>query len=181
VADFFIGDEFRDFRDRHKFGHDVFAAVKFHAMLQAAIFNQHSEGAVVQDGGVRPDFAEQAGVLAFVAGLLAQFAHGGRHRVGLARVHHAAGNLQLDGVRAVTILLDEHELPFGRDGDDVDPVDAVEDEEIMFPAGARGNLEIGAQLEDAEVADEFGTNFFPRFYHAEILTQRRGDAEEKVS
>ena len=165
MADFFIGDEFRDFRDRHKFGHDVFAAVKFHAMLQAAIFNQHSEGAVVQDGGVRPDFAEQAGVLAFVAGLLAQFAHGGRHRVGLARVHHAAGNLQLDGVRAVPILLDHHDLPVGRDGDDVDPVDAVEDEEVVLLAGARIDGGVGAQLEDAEIADEFGTDGFPGLNH----------------
>jgi len=180
VADFFVGDEFRDFRDGHEARDQIFAAVEFHAVLQAAVFNQHGVGDVAQDRGVGMDFSEQARVFAHVAGLLAQFAHGGRHRVGLARVHHAAGNLQLDGVRAVTILLDHHEPPVGRDGDDVDPVDAVEDEEIVFLAGARGNFHVGAQFEDAKVADEFGADFLPRFNHVEILTQRRGDAEENL-
>ena len=69
------------------------------------------------------NFSEQAGVFAGVAGFLAQFAHGGGHRVGLVRIHHAAGNLQLNGVRAVAILLDHHELLVRRDGDDVYPVD----------------------------------------------------------
>jgi len=180
VADFFVGDEFRDFRDGHEARDQIFAAVEFHAVLQAAVFNQHGVGDVAQDRGIGMNFSEQARVLARVAGLLAQFAHGGRHRVGLARVHHAAGNLQFDGIRAVAILLDHHELLVGRDGDDVDPVDAVEDVEVVFLAGARGNLEIGAQLKDAEIADEFGTDCFPRFNHAEILMQRRGDTEEKV-
>jgi hypothetical protein len=180
VADFFVGDEFRDFRDRHEARDQIFAAIEFHAVLQATVFNQHSIGDVAQDGGIGMNFSEQACAVAYVAGLLAQFAHGGRHRVGLARVHHAAGNLQLDGVRAVTILLDHHKSLVGRDGDDVDPVDAVEDEEVVFLASARGYFEIRSQLENAEIADEFGTDFFPRFNHAEILTQRRKDAEEKV-
>ena len=154
VADFFVGDEFRDFRDGHEAREQIFAAVEFHAVLQAAVFNQHGVGDVAQDRGIGMNFSEQARVLARVAGLLAQFAHGGRHRVGLASVHHAAGNLQLDGVRAVTKLLDHHEPLVGRDGDDVNPVDAVEDEEVVFLAGARRNFKIRAQLEDAEVTEQ---------------------------
>ena len=36
VADFFVGDEFRDFRDGHEARDQIFAAVEFHAVLQAA-------------------------------------------------------------------------------------------------------------------------------------------------
>ena len=165
VADFFVGDEFRDFRDGHEARDQIFAAVEFHAVLQAAVFNQHGVGGVAQDRGVGMNFSEQARVLAGVAGLLAQFARGGRHWVGLARVHHAAGNLQLDGVRAVAILLDHHELLVGRDGDDVDPVDGIKNVEVMLLAGARRDFYVGVQLEDAEVADEFGADLFPRLNH----------------
>ena len=155
MADFFGGDEFRDFRDGHEARDQIFAAVEFHAVLQAAVFNQHGVGDVAQDRGVGMNFSEQSRVLACVAGLLAQFAHGGRHRVGLAPVHHTAGNLQLDGVRAVTILLDHHEPLVGRDGDDVDPVDAVEDVEVVFLAGARGNFQMRMQFENPKITDEF--------------------------
>jgi len=179
VADLSVGDELRNFRDGHEARDQIFAAVEFHAVLQAAVFNQHGEGRIAQDGRIRMDLSEQTRVFAFVAGLLAQFTHSGRHRVGFVRIHHAAGNLQFNGAGPVAILLDHHELLVGRDGDDVDPVDAVEDEEVVLFAGARVDGGVRAQLEDAEVADEFGAGFLPWFDHAEILTQRRRDAEKK--
>ena len=72
-----------------------------------------------------------------VARLLAQLplaADDGRRVIG---VHHAAGNLQLDGVRAVPVLLHHHQLLVRRDGDDVDPAPRIEDEEVMLRARAR--------------------------------------------
>jgi len=36
VADFFVGNKFRDFRDGHEASDQIFAAVEFHAVLQAA-------------------------------------------------------------------------------------------------------------------------------------------------
>jgi len=52
VAGFFVGDEFRDFRDGHEVRDQIFAAVEFHAVLQAAVFNQHGAGDVAQDRGI---------------------------------------------------------------------------------------------------------------------------------
>ena len=100
MVDFFVGHEFRHFLDRHKPRDQILAVVKFNGVFEPAIFNQHGIGFVAQNGGVRPDAPEQARVFTFVAGLLAQFAHGGHYRFGFARVHHAAGDFQFDGVRA---------------------------------------------------------------------------------
>ena len=165
VADFFVGNELRNFRHRHQPRHQILAVVPVHFVLQPAVLNQHGEGPVAQDGRIRPDASKHARVFAFVTGLLAQFAHGGCHRVGLAGVHHAAGNLQFHGVRAVPVLLDHHEHSVGREGDDVDPVNTVEDVIIVFLAGTRRNFHVGAQFEDAEVADGRRTDFFPRLGH----------------
>ena len=50
-------------------------------------------------------------------------------------------------------MLDHHKLIVRRDGDDVDPVDGINDEEIVFLACARGNFFVRTQSEDAEIAD----------------------------
>ena len=102
--------------------------------FQAAIFNEHGVGDVVEDGGIGMDLAENAGVFTFVAGFLTQFADSGGDRVGFLGVHHAAGDLKFHGVRAMAILLDHDELLAGGDGDDVDPVATLKDIKIMFLA-----------------------------------------------
>ena len=103
--------------------------------------------------GLDQIFPEETRVPSFIAGFFAQFTHGGRHRIGLAGVHHATGNLQFHGIRAVPELLDHHDLLIGGNGHDVDPVDAVENKEIVFLAGARRNADVGAQLKDAVIPE----------------------------
>ena len=53
------------------------------------------------------------------------------------------------------VLLHHHQLLVGREGDDIDPVDTFEDVKIVFLAGARREADVRAQLEDAEITDEF--------------------------
>ena len=65
----------------------------------------------------------------------------------------------------MAILLHHHDVPIGRERHDIDPMHTVEDEEIMFLTGARIDEQIGAQLEDAEIAERFGAKFFPRLDH----------------
>src|SRR3989304_6317660 len=81
------------------------------------------------------------------------------------RVHHAARNLQLHRVRAVAELFDHHQLLIGRDGDDIHPVDAVENDEVVFFASARRNFFVRPHRENAEVADGRGTDFLPGLDH----------------
>ena len=81
------------------------------------------------------------------------------------RIHHAAGNFQLDGVRADAILLHHHELLVGCDGDDIDPANGVENEKLMFLAGARIDAGVGADFENAKITDGFAADFLPRFNH----------------
>ena len=112
---------------------------------------------------------ENARIFALITGLFTQLAHGGRHRVGLARIHHAAGDFEFHGVRAVAVLLHHHELLVGRNGNDVDPVDAVEDVKIVFLAGARRDFHVRPQFEDAEITDELRTDLFPRLNHFRFM------------
>ena len=77
------------------------------------------------------------GIFAGVPGFLAQFAN--RRGLGrsVARVDHAAGNLQFDRFGPVPELLDHHQLLVRREGDHVHPVDAIDDVEIVLLVGAR--------------------------------------------
>ena len=173
VADFAGSDKFRNVGDGNQPSDDVFALVPLNRMFELGIFHEQGMAGVAHDGGIGKNLADYLRPLSFVTGFLAQFPDacgGGR---GVLRVNDAAGDFQLHRVRALAILLDHHQLPVGCDGDDVDPIDAVEDEEVMFFAGAWVDTEVGTQLEDAKITDEFGTDFFPRFNHAKILTQRR--------
>ena len=46
MADFFIGDEFWNFRHRHEPGRQILAVVPIHIVFQPAVFNQHGVGFV---------------------------------------------------------------------------------------------------------------------------------------
>jgi hypothetical protein len=77
-------------------------------------------------------------------------------------------------------LLDHHQLLVGRDGYDVDPIDAVEDKEIMFLACAWVDAEVGTQLEDAKITDKFGADFFPRSNHSERIQKPEAGSQKIV-
>ena len=52
-------------------------------------------------------------------------------------VHHAAGNFQFYRVRAVAVLLNHHEILVRRDGNNVHPIDAINDDKLMLLVCAR--------------------------------------------
>ena len=105
-------------------------------MNAPAIFHDHREADVVHDGGIAGHLAEDARVIAFIAGFLAQLAQARAERRGIFRVHHPTGDFEFDGVGAVAILLHHHELPVRCDGDEVDPVDRINDVKVMLLLGA---------------------------------------------
>jgi hypothetical protein len=179
MADFFVRDHLGDVRDGHEPRGEVFALVEAHGMFGPAILDEHGVTGVVQDGGVGVDAAEQACVFAFVAGFLAQLAHGGDHGVGLAGVHHAAGNFEFHGVGAEAVLLHHDKFLSGSEGDDVHPMDAFEDEKVVLLLGARGDIGIRAQLEDAKIAQQLGADFFPGTAHATAQRVRRKGQRQK--
>src|ERR1035441_10411992 len=80
---------------------------------------------------------------------------------GLRRAHIARRGFQLDGPGAMPVLLDHHQMPVGRDGDDVHPVDAINHIDVMLLPGAGGDDPVGAEGEDAEIADVLGADFLP--------------------
>jgi hypothetical protein len=103
---------------------------------------------------------EPARARAGEAGLLLQFAHGGGDGV-LAGVHHAAGDFEGDVVRAEAELPDEHELATRGDGEDVDPVGRVDEEEVTR-GGMVGVVEIHTlDVEDAGRSDGAASELFP--------------------
>jgi len=53
--------------------------------------------------------------------------------------------------------------------DDVDPINAVEDVEIVLPSGARRKFHVGPQFEDAEIADGRRTDLFPGPDHLRLM------------
>ena len=83
------------------------------------------------------DPADQPRVLAFVTGFFAQFARPRDQRRTIRPVHHAAWNFQFDGVRALAKLLDHDQLIVRSEGDDVYPIDGVDDKELVLDARAR--------------------------------------------
>ena len=102
------------------------------------------------------------GVLAFIAGFLAQFPDAGGYRV------TSLTSIMPPGISSSTVsepcryCSTMTNLLVRRDGHDVDPVDGVDDEEVVLLAGARRDFAVGAQREDAEVADRVGNSVFSR-------------------
>ena len=80
-------------------------------------------------------------------------------------IHGAARDFQFYGVSAVAKLLDHHQLVIRRHGHYVDPIHAIEDEEIVRLPGARRNLLVRANGEDSEIGERLGVEFGPGFDH----------------
>ena len=130
-------------------------------MRALAVLHQNGVHAIVHDGGVGEICTDDLRFLAGVTGFLAQFAQGGGDRIGLAGVHHAAGNFQLHGFRALPVLLDQHYLTFRREGDDVHPVGALEDDHLMLGAGARVGGVVLADFKNSMIANHAARVLFP--------------------
>src|SRR5439155_16874432 len=156
VLDSSLGNEAGNICGRHESGDDVLPVVEVHGVFQSAILHQHGVARVALDGRVGENFAQNSRILAFVAGLLAQFPRTGDRRRSILTVHHPAGDFQIHGVPAMPILLYHHQKVVRSHGDDVDPVHAVDDKELVLVAGARGDGAVGPQSENAEVTERFG-------------------------
>lgn len=77
---------------------------------------------------------------------------------GFSIIDDAAGNFQRDRFRTVTILFDHHDLAVTRQGNDVHPIVALENVEIMRAIAALLHL-----LDDVEDAAIRNNCFFPCF------------------
>ena len=71
MADFFVGDELWNFRDRHQPRRQILAVIELHAVLQPAVFHEHGEAVVGQNGRVGVNATKQARIFALIPGFLA--------------------------------------------------------------------------------------------------------------
>lgn len=102
----------------------------------AAAEGKGGVAAVVEDGGIGLDEAEDGQGVGVVAGFLVELAGGGLQG-GLAGIDDSAGHLEGDLAGAEAVLLDKYDLLVGGEGDDVDPRVGFEDVEVML-AWVRG-------------------------------------------
>ena len=154
-------DEFGDSRDINQAGGEVFAVIEGWGVFEFAVFDEHGVADVVHDCRIGKNLADDFCFGAFVARFFAEFSQAGLEGGRIGGIHHAAGDFEFDGIGTVAVLVDHDELASGGEGDDVHPIDGLDDVKIVLLAGAGGNLKIGADGEDAEVADRFGADFFP--------------------
>jgi len=151
------GDEVRDFVEGHEPDADVFAGIEFGRVGEGGILDEDGVAPVAHDGGVGKHFADDAGAGAGVAGFLAEFADGAGHGIGFMGIEHAAGDFEFEGVGAVPVLFDHDQVPVRGDGAGIGPVDAIDDVEVMFATGARMDLGVGSDGEDAEISGGCGS------------------------
>ena len=116
----------------------------------SSLLGQPVVAEVVVEGGVGLDRAEVGPALGRVAGLLAQLAPRGLGR-GLARIDHAARDLDGDRGRAEAVLAHAHQAPLGRQRHDVDPVGRLEHEAHELLARARVGHAVEARGADEQV------------------------------
>ena len=129
--------------------------IELACVTQFALLHDYEVRAVVHDGRVGVRKTQHTRHSAVVTRFLAQLTHARLHRVAFVRIHHAAGDFQFHRVRAVTILLHHHQFIVRREREHVDPIHRFNDEEVVGLARARGNLFVGTNFEDAELADIF--------------------------
>ncbi len=124
--------------------------------------HQHRVAGVVHDGGVGCDRADEFGAFAFKARLFQQFTHTGLKRRGIFVVDDAAGDLQFDGIRTMTVLLHHHQFVIRGEGDDIYPVVGFDDVELVLLIGAGRALAITAGGEHAVIVQRLGFYQWPR-------------------
>ena len=139
--------------------------IKLQRVQALAILDHDCVADVAHDRRIGEDLTDTLRVLSLITGFFSQFASARRFGGRVGCIHHASRDFQLDGVRAMAILLHHHQLIFGRERNNIDPIDAINDEEIVFALRARRNLPVGADRKDAEIANRPGTDFFPRLNH----------------
>ncbi len=107
--------------------------------------------------GVGVHGAEHAGGVAGVAGFFGEFAHDGGGGI-FTSLDHAAGKFPRELRDAEAVLLHQHELAGGGDGQGYAPVGRFDDEEFFAGAapgmgeGARGDGEDARRQEGARLA-----------------------------
>lgn len=62
-------------------------------------------------------------------------------------------------------LFDHNDLLVGGDGDDIDPIDGVDDKKVVLLSGSGRAFDFGADLEDTKIADGRRFDFGPWFNH----------------
>ena len=137
-------------------GRQILAVVQFERVIQLALLHDHHVAAVVHDGGIREAIRQQSPADALVARLLPEFPQARRHRVRFMWIHHPAGHFQFHRVRAVTVLLHHDQALVLRDRQYVHPVHRLDHVKVVLTAGARALLDVGTQVENAEVAHRTG-------------------------
>ena len=110
--------------------------------------------------------------LAGIAGFLAQFASARRLGRSVARVNHPAGNFQFDGVGAMAILFDQDHALVGRERNDVDPIDRVNNKKLVVLARARRALLHRINGEDLVQSPLAGRKFSARARSRRFLLGR---------
>jgi hypothetical protein len=137
MGDFPLGHEARRIRNRHEARDQILAVIKFNRVAQRQFSTSTVKQVLLMMAGLGKTFADHPRILSFVAGFLPQLAKTCCDRRFVGAPIIAAGNFQFDRVRPVAILLNHHKLLLGCDGDNVHPIDAVNDVEVVLSAGPR--------------------------------------------
>jgi len=169
------GDEVGQLRHRHQPGRDILAMIQLEGVAQATPFDQDRVAAVGHKSRVGGDGPNDARAFALIAGFFAQFADAGGDRRRVLGVHHPAWDLEFDAVSPMPELLDQDRLAVVGEGDDIDPIRAVEDIEVMGLPRARRDPTLFPGAEDAEVAEHGGLDCGPGFDHWERLGRGLGN------
>jgi hypothetical protein len=156
------GDVARDVLEGHQHDLDILSMIELGGMGQEGVLDEESVASVAHDGRIREHLADHPCMRSGVARFLPQFALTGNDRVGFVGVEHASGDLEFDGIGAMPVLFDHHELAVLGDRARIHPVDAVDDVEVVLLAGSGGDLDVGADREDPEVPDRSGAQARPR-------------------
>lgn len=85
--------------------------------------------------------------MSFESGFFAQLPNAGVNWRGIGGIDYAAWNFQFGGISAVAVLFDHDQLSLRCQGDDVDPIGALEDVHVVCAARARRRLQVTSDLE----------------------------------
>ena len=109
--------------------------------------------AVGVSAGVGAGLAQQ-GQGSGAAGLFQQFAAGGLHRIGLARVHAAGRKLGRDVAQRVAILPDQQDVIAGVQGHQLDPVGIFQNIVGCDHRAFVGDAVVGAKVDPAILVND---------------------------
>ena len=154
-------DQLRHRRQRREQNFRLLGRIELGIALQGAVVRDEHMTAISLDGGIGVGDAEGLDPEGVVAGFFAHFAAGALASRGVLGIQHAAGNLEGEILDAMAELADQYHFACCCEGNDIDPIPALEDEKVVLLARSRRAAGIFSDLEDAIFRDAFRTESLP--------------------